>query len=618
MPDAVTIYEFGPFLLDPTRRKLLRGEEEVPLTPKAFDILSVLVRNGGTVVTKENLLRTVWPDTIVDEGNLTFQISSLRKALGDADRLIVTVPGRGYQLAAPVDLVSAEAEAMEVVVEERTTTTLHIAFVVIAAIVAVLAALAAFLFLRRSDPVPAAAIRSLAVLPFKPIVAAQRDEALELGMADTLISRLGHVPGIRVSPLTAVRRYAGLEQDAMEAGRQLGVDAVLDGSIHAAGERIRVNARLLRVADGSQIWSGTFDERGRDLFAVHDSVATELAGMLRPDLSPTEQRLVRRRDTANVEAYRSYAIARMHFTRTNSRDFELAIGELKRALALDPGYAQAWAFLGNVYARLPIGADRVPQEAFALAEDAARRAIALDPDNSDAWCDLAIIDFWHTWDWSSSESHFKRSIALDPNNSEAHLLYAHLLSNLGRAEESRREIRIALELEPIRPATNALAAQFELQAGNYAEAIRQAQHTLEIEPNMWLANLALGKAYELQGRYADAMAAFEKARQGSGANVEALSMIAHLQARQGNHAVAREMVASLVKTAGERYVPALKIALPYVALGEYDEAFRWLEKGCQERDVSMVFLNVNPRWDTIRKDPRFREIEACVGLPGRN
>src|SRR5687768_8454976 len=198
MPEEATIYEFGPFLLDPTRRKLLRGEEEVALTPKTFDILSVLVRNGGTVVTKENLLRTVWPDTVVDEGNLTFQISALRKALGDADRLIVTVPGRGYQLAAPVDLVSAEAEALEVVIEERTTTTLHVAFVAIAAIVAVLAALAAFLFLRRSDPDPAAAIRSLAVLPFKPIVAAQRDEALELGMADTLISRLGHVPEIRV------------------------------------------------------------------------------------------------------------------------------------------------------------------------------------------------------------------------------------------------------------------------------------------------------------------------------------------------------------------------------------------------------------------------------------
>lgn len=617
MPEEANSYEFGPFLLDPTRRKLLRGETEVPLTPKAFDILSVLVRNGGSVVTKETILRTVWPDTIVDEGNLTFQISALRKALGGSDGVIVTVPGRGYQLAAPVSTV-ADVEATEVVVEERTTTTVRVAFLGMAAMV-IVAAIAALLFLRRPDPVPAAAtaIRSLAVLPFKPIVAARRDEALEVGMADTLISRLGYVAELRVSPLTTVRRFGGIQQDPLEAGRQLGVDAVLDGSIHDNGERIRVNARLLRVTDGSQVWSGTFDERGGDLFAIHDSVASQVAAMLAPDLPSSMERRVRRRDTANVEAYRAYAIARMHFTRTNSRDYDLAIAELKRALELDPEYAQAWAFLGNIYARVPIGADRPPKQAFALAGDAARRALALDPDNSDAWCDLAIIDFWHTWNWASAEAHFRRSIALDPSNSEAHLLYAHLLSNLRRTDESRREIGIALRLEPIRPILNALAAQFELQAGNYDEAIRQAQHTLKIDPDVWIAQLALGKAYELKGRFAEAMAAYEKALQGSGSNVEASSMIAHLHALQGNHVQAREVVATLAKTSRERYVPALKIALPYVALGDDDEAFRWLRKGCEERDVTMVFLNVNPRWDRLREDPRFREIEACVGLPAR-
>jgi DNA-binding winged helix-turn-helix (wHTH) protein/TolB-like protein/cytochrome c-type biogenesis protein CcmH/NrfG len=622
MPAHAPILAFGPYVLDSAARRLLRDGQAVAVTPKAFDLLTVLAQNAGRIVSKDLLLRSAWPDAVVDEGNLAFQVSTLRKALGESsegDRYIVTVPGQGYQLVKPVRRI--EQVEWDLLVEERDTTTITIQrrpgrrILWIASMTAVVLALIGAIVLLRpgrgaAPPVPRQ-IRTLAVLPFKPIVVAQRDEALELGMADALISRIAGNPELTVRPLTAVRNFGGVEQDAVSAGRELGVDAVLDGTIRTAGQRIRVTARLVRVADSAQLWSGQFDENFGEILAIQDSISTRLAS----ELAITAPAKSARPGTTSQEAYRAYALGRLHYLRTQSAEVDRAIVYFKKAAALDPEYAAAWSGLAECYASLPISADRAPQENFELAERAAKRAIELDPSSSDAYTTLGTVKFMGQWDWAGAEANFKRALALNNSSAMSHLRYAHLLSNTGRHREAMQEAREALRLDPLSPLVNALTGQFSLQAGDVDEGMRQLRHTLEIDPGFWNARMNLGKGYEMQGRYDDALIELEKCRGASGDNVEPLWMIGYIHGVRGNRAEAQKILDELRSIASERYVPAAKIALVYIGMGDRDNAFRLLERACRERDRTMVFLDVNPRFRKLSGDPRYEAITRCVNLP---
>ena len=608
------------------------------LTPKAFDILATLAKGAGRVVTRDELQRAVWPDTVVDESNLAFQMSALRKALREKEsghRYIATIPGVGYQLVVPVRDAGGDEETIpppaEIVVQQLETVTLTVEeasapsgglglwLALIALLVVVAAGLAWWVVnLRRTVPEPAAApapIRSLAVLPFKPIVAAQRDEALELGMADALIGRIGSEHDVIVSPLTAVRRYGSLEQDPLQAGRELGVDAVLDGTIHNQGSRVRVTGRLLRVADGKQLWQGSFDESVAGIFAVQDSITARLAAQLSLQPRVRDAPLARHRDTKSIEAYRAYALGVMHVTRTRRDEIEKGIEYFQQAIALDPEYAAAYAELAQAHSILPISSDRPSKESFARARAAAARAIELDPDLAPAHAVMGSILFWNDWDWAASEAAFQRAIELDPNNNLARLRYAHLLSNIGRHADSAVQARVAMRLDPLSWFTATLAGQFLLQAGDAAGAEDQLEHALRLNPTFWIAHLNLGKAHEMRGRYEDAMREYEIARASSGENVEPLMVIGYLHGVQGRRTEAEAVLRQLMKLADERPIPGTKIALVHLGLGNRDETFRWLRRACRERDVGLTFLWANPRWKQLENDPRFEEIERCVGLP---
>ena len=346
MPAESEAYAFGPYVLDRSKRALVRGGEPVSVTPKAFDLLAVLAENGGNVVSKETLMSRLWPDTAVEEGSLAFQISTLRKALGDG-RYIVTVPGRGYQLAGPVGPVDSGAIEAIVRDEERTTITVSDdrkpMVLVAAAIVAVIAVMAGAWFLMRKRPEAGVSIHSIAVLPFKPIAGAQRDEALELGMADTLITRLSHLANVTVSPTSAVRRFNKLDQDPLAAARDLGVDSVLEGSLQRGTDRIRVTVRLLRAADGRSLWAEQYDAKALDLFAVEDKVADGVARSIAPALSGREHQLLAKRTTADPVAYDLYQKG----VYWKERDPRRALEFFERALARDPKCAAAWAGIAS-------------------------------------------------------------------------------------------------------------------------------------------------------------------------------------------------------------------------------------------------------------------------------
>jgi DNA-binding winged helix-turn-helix (wHTH) protein/TolB-like protein len=317
-PEPYT-YEFDDFRLDAVRRLLLRSGEVVPLTPKVFDTLLYLVRHRGSVLGKDELMRALWPDAFVEENNLTQSISSLRRALGEArgeNRYIVTVPGKGYRFAADVTTIvstdggPAPAEEITPVQEgddagvsltgatattgsrvgRRMSVVQRILLVGLAVVMLVVAAL--YVWRARTRSPSTREVKTIAVLPFKPLVPEGRDEALELGMADTLVTRLSNIRQVVVSPISSVRRYAGLEQNALVAGRELGVDAVLDGTIQKSAERVRVTARLTNVGDGSTLWAGQFDERFADIFQVQDSISERVAGELVPRLTGEERQML--------------------------------------------------------------------------------------------------------------------------------------------------------------------------------------------------------------------------------------------------------------------------------------------------------------------------------------
>jgi TolB-like protein/Tfp pilus assembly protein PilF len=453
----------------------------------------------------------------------------------------------------------------------------------------------------------------MAILPFKPIIAAQRDEALELGMADSLIGSISRSDGVVVRPLSAVRRYGNLEQDPLLAGRELQVDAVLDGTIHHAGGRIRVTARLLRVADAKQLWQGQFDENLSGIFAVQDSISRRLAEEL--PLRIAEPERARDRQTENVEAYRAYALGVMHVQRLNRDEINAGIADFQRATVLDPRYAAAYAAMAGAYAILPVSSEAPPAESFRAARVAAKKAVELAPDLAEAHLVLGTIAFWADWDWAASEASLRRAVALEPGNASARTRYAHLLSNIGHHEEARVQIAEALRIDPLSRLVNTLAGQFALQAGDVDAAISQLQHALRIDPEFWIAHVNLGKAYQLQGRFDDALRELEHAHRGAGLNVEALAMIGYVHGVSGDRAAARRVLAEIMAISRKRPVAASKIALVHLGLGERAQAVRWLSQACRDRDVGLTFLRVNPRWSQLRDEPGFREIQRCANLP---
>lgn len=439
------------------------------------------------------------------------------------------------------------------------------------------------------------------MLPFKPLVAENRDEALELGMADTLISRLGGIEELTVRPLNRVRRYGGPEQDPFTAGRELGVEAVLDGHIQRWGDRVRLSARLVNVGDEKQLWAGHFDEEFINIFSVQDSISEKVIRELALQLTGEERRRLTKRYTADAEAYELYLRGRFFISLAQPRR---AIELFEQSTRLDPNFALAHAGLADIYSRLPIAADVPSREALPKAKEAALKALEIDDRLAEAYTALGWIGFYYEWDWESSEANHRRALEINPNDFSAHLGYAHLLSNTGRHDEALREVEQAIRLDPLSSLAGALKGQFLFHARRYPEAIEQLRQTLEINPAFWVALVQLGRSYVQVGRHQEAFEAFRKASE-SGGTTAPLSFTGYTYAASGLRVEAERTLLELRSPSEGTSVPPYNVALVYHGLGDTTEAMRWLEKADNERDVRMVFLGVDPLWDSLRSDPHF-------------
>jgi DNA-binding winged helix-turn-helix (wHTH) protein/TolB-like protein/Tfp pilus assembly protein PilF len=618
-PDPHT-YEFDEFRVDAVRRVLLRNDETVPLTPKVFDTLLYLVGNGGRVLGKDELMKALWPDAFVEENNLTQSISSLRRALGEAkgeNRYIVTVPGHGYRFAAEVKQV-----AQDLVEDPRKSSTTELRrrsavrpLIIGLCIFAVLGLAGLYLWRRAQPSLPRVTkVRSIAVLPFKPLVTEGRDEALELGMADTLVTRLSSVRQVVVSPISAVRKYSGLDQNPLAAGRELGVDTVLDGTIQRWGERIRVAARLTSVSDGTTLWAGQFDERFADIFQVQDSISERVADQLVPRLTGEEREQLAKRYTENTEAYELYLKGRFFWGRRTREGDEQALQFFRQALDRDSNYALAHAGLAEYYRSLPISRDVRASEAMPRAKEEVEKALQLDDRLAEAHTAWGWIKFFYDWDWAGSEREHRRALEINPNLSAAHVGYGTLLSCLGRHDEALAEMDRAHRLDPLSPLGVALHGQSLYFARRYPEAVEYLRRGLEVTPDFWIALIQLGKSYERLGRYDEALAAFKKANETGGAT-EALSLSGFTYAIAGRKAEAERALSELTSIGERSYVPPYNVALIYHGLGDTDNALKWLERALEERDAHLVQIAVEPRWDSLRANSRFQELVKRLGLP---
>jgi len=609
-------YAFGEFRIDTRKRLLLRNGQAIALTPKAFDTLLYLVKNRGLVIGKDDLMAAVWPDTVVEENNLNQNISTLRRTLGESrgeNRYIATVPGTGYRFVADVLAESAEADVpaqKEPAAPPPESGRRQWLFPALAGllIVVVIAGLAWWIASRRSHPVSSTGVHSLAVLPFQPLVPADHDEVLEMGMADTLITKLSNLNDVTVRPMALIRRFTDPSQDPAAVGRDLRVDAVLDGSIQKDSGRVRITVRLVRTSDGKQLWSSRYDERAGDIFVVQDSISERVANEVAGKLTSEEQALLRKRYTASPEAYDLYLKANYFWEKRSREATQRAIDYFHQALERDPNYALAWVGLANCYSTMPISTDVPSWEAFPKAREAALRALAIDDTLAEAHVSLAYIHFFYDWNWDASSTEYQKAIEINPNDSAAHWGYALLLSSLGRHDQGVSEIDKALQLEPLWPMTGALKGHILFQARRYPDAVAYLQKTLELDDNFWITQIELGKNYEAEGQYEKALESFRRARDLSGGISETLSLIGDTYARSGHRAEAEKTLQELKAMADRTYVPPYHFALLCHGLGDSKATFAWLEKARDERDVHMVFLSVDPKWDDLRSDPRFIDL----------
>jgi DNA-binding winged helix-turn-helix (wHTH) protein/TolB-like protein/Flp pilus assembly protein TadD len=637
------IYEFGDFRLNASRRLLTgRDGRVVPLTPKPFDTLLYLVQHSGTVLDKDELMRAVWPDTVVEENNLSQSISALRRALGEKPgqhRYIVTVPGRGFRFVAAVSMsggddsknkpeaASSSAASSTVAATQTARPTFasrrRLQIIAVVLLLAVVLSLAGFLFwharIRSTGVSPSSPsttlIKTIAVLPFKPLVPNEQDQALEMGMADTLIAKLSNSSEIIVRPISAVRGYGGLDQDPQSAGRALNVDAVLDGSIHRQADRIRVTARLLNVLSGKQIWSGQFDEKMTDIFTVQDSISERVTAALALKLTGAEQARLKRRDTENIDAYQLCLRGRYFLSKRRPEALKQALEYFQQAIALDANYALAYANLADTYGFLSNAeyGETPPKEVIPKAKVAAQRAIAIDDTLAEAHAALGrTLGFERDWEGAGRE--LRRAIQLDPNNADGLRYYSVYLARMGNLDEAVAEARRAWQIEPGAAGRMMVLGWIHYYRREYDQAIEQCQQALDIDQNFYSARLKLGMAYVQKGMFDQAITELQKSVEQSGRNARHLAFLGYAYALSGRRDQAKQVLTELENRSAQNPFCFYGIGLIHLGLGDKQSALDWLEKADQERDDWLLFLKIEPAMDTLRTEPRFRELMRRVGF----
>jgi len=623
-------YEFGPFRLDPLKRRLLRDGEPIRLTPKAFDLLLALVEESGRTIEKDELLDKVWPGTAVEENNLNQNITALRKSLGDSrpdSQYIATISGVGYRFVADVKKVDAEPvlaerrkDAKEPAKEEVKTSVAPLrgklfryALPVFALLI--LAALV-YAFYPRDKP-PALGISSIMVLPLENLSGDPEQEYFADGMTDALIGDLAKIGGLHVISRTSSMHYKGTKKSMPEIARELKVDAVVEGTVQRSGERVVIRAQLIHAATDRHLWVETYQRGMRDILDLQSEIAQAVAREVQIQMTPAEQARLTSRHPVRPKAFDDYLQGRyLYWNKRTEENLRKSIGHFQSAIKEDPSYALAYAGLADCYNALgtvQVGA-MPPIDARRDAEQAALKALELDSSLAEAHSTLGQVKHFN-WNWTGAEQDFKRAIELNPNYANGHNFYAGYLMSVGRVDESIAASNRARELDPFSLSVSAQRGFLLENARRYTEAIEQLRGVIAMDPNHYQAYWILGHTYAANQQFDEAVAAAEKAVELSERTPGALGILGLAYGLAGRKADANKVLNELLKLNESRYVTPAALVNVYIGLGDKDQAFAWLEKAYEERSNYIAYLKVFPIVDPLRSDPRFADLVRRVGLP---
>ena len=636
---AKSVYDFGPFRLDPAERRLLRHDQPVSLTPKCFDLLVLLVENNGHLISKEEMLERLWPNQFVEESNLSFNISSLRKALGegeDGDRFIETVPKKGFRFVAQVDLSVADQISVTAFGQETTeSTTLAQDIVpthssasarfalnlrIVAGLISATVLLIIFyvVWSRRVEaPIPNTT-RTIAVLPFKPLSSESRHESLEMGMAEALITRLSNINQLIVRPLSSVRKYTDVQQDPVTAGHEVEADAVLEGTIQKAGDRVRVTVRLIDVRTGATILSEPFDAQFSDIFNLQDSISERVAKALSLKLSGEERAQLTKHDTDDPEAYQ-LALLGDYFLEKQTGDrkdnWKKGLEYYQKAVERDPKFARAYIGISEFY--ISAGDPKIrAAEGVGKAKAAILKALELDNTLAEAHNALAELKYQYEFDWTGAGTEFKRAIELRPNVSYFHLAYFWYLMCQERFDEAEMELDKAQDLTPGSIRINKAQGVLLLFRRQYDKAISHYQKMREVDPasihrNQWTMSVA----YYRKGLHKEAVEEFlEDGRIRGFLDREETERLSSAFKESGWRGFERMRIDLLERKSKKEHLPPTLLAGVYALAGEKDAAFAWLEKAIDARDGWVALIKVQPAYDNLRNDPRFTKLLARMNL----
>ena len=556
-----TSYEFGPFRVDTRERQLIRNGEVVPLRPKVFDILLMLVQNSGHILTKDDVLNHVWANTAVEEGNISRTISTLRNALGERPhehRYIETIPWRGYRFVANVKEIRAEDFGKT--------------------------------------------IGSIAVLPFVNADADVKTEYLADGITEGVITSLAQSTNLRVISRNSVFRYKGCEIETQNIGRKLKVQVLLLGRVVRTDDLLSISVELIDTEDDRHLWGAQYIRNPSDLFQTYETIARSIRERLRLEPTVSEQQ-----HRPAHQAYVSYLKGRYYFNKLTPDGVQTAIDHLQQAIEQDSSYSLAYAALGDCHNYLAHRDE---------ARHALLKALELDETLGETHASLGFFKFLYDWDFSGAEDEFKRALNLSPTYAEAHHWYAIYLANIGRHDEADQHARRAIEFDPLSLLMNMTPALNFYLAREHDKAFEELQKVIEMEPNFVAARSVMGNVLVQKGLYEEAIPEFSKAQElikgATGAEVSVKALMAHAYAKSGNKHDALKLLEEVSLFDGAS--PYL-IAGIHAALGNRDAAFERLNEAYDRREVQLVSLKVDPSLDGVREDQRFSELVNRVGLP---
>lgn len=606
------VYEFGPFRLDTQNRLLFRdGQAVQQVPPKIMETLITLVERAGRVVSKEDLMQLIWPDSFVEESNLTQNIFMLRKILGGTEHpgpYIETVPRRGYRFVAPLKELRAPGPKAAGTLTRSTARG------------------------KERKDLQGKSIDSIAILLLRNESAGLNADYLSNAISESIINNLSKLPALRVMARSAVFRYKGREVTARRVGQDLDVRAVVMGEVFLRGDSLHVHIEAIDVADESLLLGQQYDRKLVDLFEAQREISQDFSSELKLRLANGGPQRSGVRRTEATKAHQLYLVGRYYQNKMTEEGLTKGREHFQRAVDLEPAFASAYAGLADSYALGGLSLDpnlalayaelddyysllsSPPKEAMSKAKAAALRALEIDETLAEAHTSMGLVRYRLDWAWAAAEEEFKRAIELNQDYAPAHLWYGAYLKTVGRFDEASVELKRAQTIDPLLLIVQVELGRIYYFAGSYDKAIRQYEKMLEMDPFFIPAHFCLGQAYAQKGLFERALEEFQTAVPRMPDDRKAIAGLGYVYALSGRRDEAQEALDKLKELSMLRHVPSYDLALIYLALGENDKALECLQHAYAERSADLIDLKIEPMLSPLRPEPQFTELMRRVRL----